>query len=428
VKERGVRFVWLWFVDVVGMLKSVAVPVSELESALEEGVGLDGSAIEGHARGAERDVIAHLDPRSFQLLPWSGESRAARLFCDVRTPQGEPFPGDSRLALCRVLNQAADLGLTLQVGCEVEFFLFADTDGRDGALPVPLDEGAYFDLTVQDAGSDFRRCTIEHLEQMGIPVTASHHEAAPSQHEIHLKHTDALSMADAITTFRLIVKEVARELLVFATFMPKPLDGVSGSGMHVHASLFDGERNVFFPHGEDEGPLGSRGREFLAGVLAHAPDMAAVSNQWVNSYKRLATGLEAPSSIGWTRFGDSGLVRVPSGRPGREESARIELRSPDSAANPYLLFALVLAAGLRGMERGYELGPESDGPSPASGAGPALPADLGEAIALFDESELVRETLGDRLCDWYVANKRAEWDAYCASVTDFDRHHYLRRL
>lgn len=422
VEERGVRFVRLWFVDVVGQLKSLAVPASELEPALLEGVGLDGSAIEANARGSERDVYAWPDPSSFQVLPWTKEPRAARMCCDLRMPDGEPFAGDSRQALCRVLDQAAEAGMTLQVGCEIEFFLFAE-EQEPGRPPAPLDNGGYFDLTVQDVVSDFGRRAIEHLEQVGIPVTASHHEVAPSQHEIHLKHTDALTMADAITTFRIIVKEVARDLGLFATFMPKPLDGLSGSGMHLHLSLYEGSRNLFF--GESGAWPAERGGQFLAGLLAHATETAAVSNQWVNSYKRLAAGMEAPTRVDWTRDGANALVRVPTGRPGQADTARIELRSPDAASNPYLLFAMVLASGLRGIERGYQLGPEAG--ASRSGA-PPLPGDLGEATTLFDRSELARDTLGDRLCDWYVANKRSEWDAYRATVTDFDRDRYLRWL
>jgi glutamine synthetase len=424
VEERDVRFVRLWFVDVVGSLKSIAVPVSELESALLEGVGLDGSAIEAGARGSERDVYAWPDSRSFQVLPWTQRGQVARMCCELRLPDGEPFPGDSRQALCRVLDQAAELGLTLQVGCEIEFFLFAE-DGDPGQRPVPLDNGSYFDLTVQDVVSDFGRRAIEHLEQMGIPVTASHHEVAPSQHEIHLKHTDPLSMADAITTFRIVVKEVARDLGLFATFMPKPLGGLSGSGMHLHLSLYEDETNLLY---DGDGEADPRAGNFLAGVLAHAAETAAVSNQWVNSYKRLAAGMEAPSRVNWTRDGANALVRVPSGRPGRPDSARVELRSPDAAANPYLLFALVLAAGLRGMERGYELSPAVGAGTEGEALGLPLPGDLGEATDLFDRSELARDTLGDRLCDWIVANKRAEWDAYRATVTDFDRDRYLRWL
>lgn len=422
VRERGVRFIRLWFVDVVGLPKSIAIPSTELDAALEEGVGLDGSALEGSARLAERDVIAHPDPRTFQLIPW--RPLVGRMLCDVRLPDGAPFPGDSRHALARVLDQAADLGLTLQIGTELEFFLFADSDDF-GQPPVPLDDGNYFDLTPMDDGSEFRRRTIEHLEQMGIPVNASHHEVAPSQHEIKLSHTDALTMADAVITFRLAVKEVAREMGVYATFMPKPLEDQSGSAMHVHISLFDGERNVFYDE-DPARPLSPVGTAFLAGVLAHAPELTAVTNQWVNSYKRLAGGFEAPEHVSWTRHSRSALVRVPSARPGRERAARIELRSPDAACNPYLCFALVLAAGLRGLERGYQLAAEADGDNPRGAR--ALPGDLHEAISLFEHSELVRETLGDRLCDWYVLNKRREWDAYRRTVTEFERRRYLRLL
>src|SRR5919198_1516370 len=347
VEERGVRFVRLWFVDVLGLLKSFAIPVSEVETALEEGVGIDGSSLEGSVRLRERDVIAHPDPDTFQVLPWRHGSVVARMFCDVRLPDGAPFPGDSRHALRRALAAAADLGYSFQVGPEIEFFLFAEP-GENGDAPVPLDEGAYFDLTPLDAGSDFRRRTIEYVEQMGIPVKASHHEVAPSQHEIQLQHADALSMADAVTTFRLAVKEVAREEGLHATFMPKPLDEHSGSGMHLHLSLFAGDRNAFYADDADR-PLSDLGGSFLAGVLAHAAELSAVTNQWVNSYKRLATGFEAPEHICWTRHGRSALVRVPANRPGKEAAARIELRSPDPACNPYLCFALVLAAGLRGI-------------------------------------------------------------------------------
>jgi glutamine synthetase len=428
VRERGVRFVRLWFVDVLGLLKSFAIPVTELEAALEDGIGLDGSALEGFARLAERDVIAYPDPRTFQLLPWRPGSLVARMMSDIRLPDGTPFAGDSRHALRRVLSQAAELGLTLSVGCELEFFLFEDDKSDDHTRPpVPLDRGAYFDLTPLDDGSDFRRATIDYLEQMGIPVKASHHEVAPSQHEIKLAHTDALSMADAVTTFRLAVKEVAREQGVYATFMPKPLEHESGSGMHVHLSLFEGDRNVFFePDPAHPSPLSETGRAFLAGVLAHAPELTAVTNQWVNSYKRLADGFEAPERVSWSRNSASALVRVPSSRPGREGSARIELRSPDSACNPYLVFALVLAAGLRGIERGYQL-PEETTNDRTPGAA-RLPEDLREAVDLFEASELVHETLGEGLCEWYVRNKRAEWDDYRRTVTEFERRRYLRAL
>jgi glutamine synthetase len=423
VEERGVKFVRLWFIDVLGLLKSLSIPVSELESALDEGVGLDGSSLEGASRLREHDVIAHPDPRTFQIVPWRPDSLVARMFCDVRQPNGEPFGGDSRAALGRVLDQAAGLGYTMQVGCEVEFFVFAPL-GSNGAKPTTLDDGAYFDLTPLDVGSDFRRRTIDYLEQMGIPVKASHHEVAPSQHEIQLAHDDALSMADAVTTFRIAVKEAAHELGAYATFMPKPLEDHPGSGMHIHMSLFEGDRNAFYDPAEDM-PLSPTGRAFLAGVLAHACELSAVTNQWINSYRRLATGFEAPATVSWTRRGAAALVRVPSRRPGRAEGARFELRSPDPACNPYLVLSLLLAAGLRGIERGYELQAES---IDDAAVGKRLPLDLREATDLFEASELVRETLGDRLVDAYVANKRREMADERCTVTEFDRSRYLRLL
>ncbi|GAC1489263.1 MAG: glutamine synthetase family protein [Solirubrobacteraceae bacterium] len=421
-KERGVRYVRIWFVDVLGLLKSVAIPVSELEGALEAGVGIDGSSLEGSARLAERDVIAHPDPTTFQILPWRRVGAVARMFADVCQGDGQPFAADSRHALRRVLGHAAELGFTFLVGCEVEFFLFGQLEGDDP--PRPLDDGAYLDLTTHEVGSDFRRLAIDYLEKMGIPVTTSHHEDGPSQHEIDLQHMDALSMADAVTTFRVTVKEAARGLGAHATFMPQPLEDQPGSGMHVHMSLFSAEGNVF--HSPDpEQALSPLGRSFLAGVLAHGPEFTAVTNQWVNSYKRLAVGHEAPQHVGWTRYGRSGLVRVPSRRPGRDAAARLELRSPDPGCNPYLTFAIVLAAGLRGIERGYELGPE-DAEPPRSPL--PMPADLREATDRFETSELARETFGERLCDWYVLNKRREWSAYSKTVSAFERRRYLGLL
>jgi glutamine synthetase len=425
-EDRGVRFVRLWFVDVLGSLKSMAIPVSELQGALEDGVGVDGSSLEGSVRLAERDVIAHPDPLTFQILPWRPGSLVARMFCEVRTPDGRPFAADSRLALARVVHAAAELGFTFEVGCEVEFFLYAEGDAgppvRD-PLPVALDEGAYFDLTSLDVGSDFRRRTIEYLEQMGIPVKSAHHEVAPSQHEMDLRHTDALSMADGLMTFRLAVKEAARAVGCYATFMPQPVEGQSGSGMHLHMSLSDAEGNVFFT--PDRGQvLSGLGRSFLAGVLAHGPELCAVTNQWVNSYKRLANGYEAPQHVTWTRHGRCAMVRVPSARSNRPSAARIELRSPDPAANPYLVLALVLAAGLRGIERGYELEAETVD-DPGDGAR-RLPDDLSQATDLFERSELARDTLGDRLCEWYVLNKRREWADYRTTVSPFERRRYLR--
>jgi glutamine synthetase len=420
--ERDVRYVRIWFVDVLGLLKSVAIPVSELESALDHGIEIDGSSLEGSARLAERDVIAHPDPTTFQLLPWRRGEGTARMFGDVRFPDDRPFPGDSRHALRRVLAQAAERGLTFLVGCEIEFFLFAQP--HDDGPPRPLDEGAYLDQTALDVGSDFRWLTIEYLEKMGIPINSTHHEDGPSQHEIDLQHMDALSMADAVTTFRVAVKQAARELGAHATFMPQPLENQPGSGMHVHMSLFNAEGNAF--HSPDPSlPLSPLGSAFLAGVLAHGREITAVTNQWVNSYKRLAVGYEAPQHVGWTRHARNGLVRVPSGRPGRMSATRIELRSPDPGCNPYLTFAIVLAAGLRGIERGYELDPEDEEPPYRAGS---LPEDLREATDLFESSELVRETFGERLCEWYVRNKRREWGEFRKTVSAFERRRYLGTL
>ncbi|MBA3302206.1 MAG: glutamine synthetase [Thermoleophilaceae bacterium] len=424
VEERGVRFVRLWFVDVLGLLKSFSIPVSELEGALEEGVGIDGSSLEGNTRMSERDAVAELDPRSFQVLPWRPDSIAARMFCDVRLPDGTPHPGDTRQVLRRALSYAAELGYTLQVGPEIEFFLFQDPGEAAGEEPRPLDHGAYFDLTPQDVTTDFRRKIIDTLEQMGIPVKAAHHELGPSQHELDLTHTDALSMADAITTFRLVVKEVARETGVYATFMPKPLESAAGSGMHLHCSLFKEERNAFWSPDAGE-PLSPTGRAFLAGVLAHAPELTAVSNQWVNSYTRLATGFEAPGHVGWTQHGNPALVRIPSNRPGKESAARLELRSPDPACNPYLVFSLLLAAGLRGIERGYQLPAEANGTIDGLAR---LPSDLREATDALEASELARDTFGEVIVEWFVRNKRREWEDYRRAVTDFDRARLLELL
>ena len=417
-EEHGIRFVRLWFVDVLGLLKSSSIPVSELEVALTEGVGLDGSSLESGTRLFELDAIAHPDPTTFERLPWRPDAAVARMFCDIKLPDGSAAPGDSREALRRQLRRVADLGYTFQVGPEIEFFLFESKLASEA--PVPLDEGSYFDQTPLDDGSDFRRATIQYLEQMGIPIKASHHEVGASQHEMDLKHTDALTMADAITTFRLTVKEVARELGVFASFMPKPVDGLPGSGMHLHLSLLHAESGLDAFYDEDpEQLLSPVGRAFLAGVLRHAPEFTAVTNQWANSYKRLLSGFEAPDTVTWARHSRSALVRVPSNRPGKESAARIELRSPDSACNPYLALALVCAAGLRGLEHGYELQPELDADDVSTL--PRLPGDLGAALELFEASELAREVLGEQLFSWFVRNKRSEWDAYRSTVTDFER-------
>ena len=430
VEERDVRFVRLWFTDVLGFLKSFAIPSEELEVAFEEGVGFDGSAIQGFARVQEADMIAHPDATTFQILPWRPESQGvARMFCDIASPDGSPFEGDPRWVLRRQIQRAQELGFTFYANAEVEFFLFSSSED-----PQPLDHGSYFDLTPQDVGSEFRRHTIHYLEQMGISVHSSHHEVAPSQHEIDLRFADALTMADNIMTFRLAVKEVAQEHGVYATFMPKPLQGEWGSGMHTHMSLFEGDRNAFFDAADDV-HLSKIGRSFIAGILTHAREMTGVTNQWVNSYKRLIPGYEAPVFVVWGRQNRSALVRVPTYKPDKEQSTRIEYRAPDAACNPYLFLAVALAAGLDGIERELELSPEAQDDIYAMSVEErralgieALPDTLEDALELMERSELMAEALGEHVFEWFLRNKREEWEEYKAYVTPFELNRYLPML
>ena len=430
VEERGVRLVRMWFTDVLGQLKSFAISPAELENAFAEGMHFDGSAINGFSRVQEADVLAKPDASTFELLPWTlGEGEnAARMFCDIENVDGSPFAGDPRIVLKRNVQRARDLGFTFMVAPEMEFFYFRD--GDPSRTPQPLDSGGYFDLTMADVTSDLRRRTISMLESMSIPVEYSFHEDSPSQHEIDLRYTDALEMADVVMTFRLLVREIALERGVYATFMPKPLDGVQGSGMHTHLSLFRGDTNVF--HDAETGDLSQTGYQFIAGLLRHAPEITAVTNQLVNSYKRLAFGTEAPPYVTWAHNNRSALVRVPVTKRNKPSSTRIEYRAPDPACNPYLAFSVILAAGLRGIEQGYELPPEASSNlyelTPAEclklGISP-LPGSLGEALDAMERSELVLETLGDHIFEWFLRNKRAEWSAYRARVTPFELERYL---
>ncbi|MDP9395048.1 MAG: glutamine synthetase family protein [Actinomycetota bacterium] len=431
LEERDVRFVRLWFTDVLGFLKSVAVAPAELENAFGEGIGFDGSAIEGFARVYESDMLAKPDPSTFQVLPWRSEAPgSARMFCDILMPDGTPSYADPRYVLKRALARAADLGFTFYLHPEIEFFLFERGAGSDGT-PVPIDAGGYFDHTPHAVGHDFRRSAITMLESMGISVEFSHHEGAPGQQEIDLRYADALTTADNIMTFRLVMKEVALEQGVYASFMPKPFTQHPGSGMHTHLSLFEGDRNAFHEAGAPY-QLSKVGRSFIAGLLHHAAEYTAVTNQWVNSYKRLSFGGEAPAYICWGHNNRSALVRVPMYKPQKGQSTRVEVRSPDSACNPYLAFAVLLAAGLKGVEQGYEL-PEgaednvwelTDAERRALGITP-LPANLSDAIALMESSELVAETLGEHVFDFFLRNKRAEWEEYRRQVTAFERERYL---
>ena len=429
-EEREIRFIRLWFTDILGFLKSFAIPAEELHEALTEGVGFDGSSIDGFARVQEADMVAHPDPSTFQILPWRpGLAGVARMFCDIRTPEGALFEGDPRAVLRRAMSRASDLGLSFYVGPEIEFFLF-----RNSKTPEPLDVGSYFDLTPLDVGSDFRRRVIDYLEQLGVPVKDSHHAIAASQHEVDLRHTDALTMADTVMTFRLAVKEVAQELDVYATFMPKPIQGVDGSSLHTHMSLFEGDRNAFFDP-TDRYYLSKTARSFVAGLLRHAREICAVTNQWVNSYKRLVPGFEAPLYVCWGVSNRSALVRVPLTKPGKESAARIEYRAPDPACNPYLAFALMLTAGLRGIEQEYELPSEAtndiysmtDAERANAGIVP-LPESLPEALAEMQRSDLVREALGEHLFEWFIANKRAEWNEHRSYVSGLELERILPRL
>ena len=427
VEERGIRFIRLWFTDVQGFLKSVSISPSELEVAFEEGMTFDGSAIDGYARVQEADMLARPDAASFQILPWRPDQQVARMFCDIVTPDGAPFEGDPRGVLKRNLQTAADMGFNFYVAPELEFFYFRDS----GPDPQVLDRGGYFDLTPLDNAQEYRRKTINALELMGIPVEHSHHEVAPSQHEIIVRYTDALTMADNIMTFRLTVKEVAMEHDIYATFMPKPLEDFDGSGMHLHLSLFEGDRNAFFEPGSDNG-LSKVGQQFVAGLLTHAAEITAVTNQWVNSYKRLVAGFDAPIWISWARNNQSALVRVPLAKKGKSSSVRVEYRSPDAAANPYLALSAVLAAGLAGIRNGYELPPEVQDDvhaltaSERAAAGVArLPETLADALDRMERSELMAEALGEHVFSWFLRNKRKEWDRYQHHVSRFELETYL---
>ena len=431
IEERDIRFVRLWFTDVLGQLKSVAVAPAELEGAFAEGLGFDGSAIEGFTRVYESDMLAQPDPATFQILPWRGEHHGtARLFCDISMPDGSPSFADPRHVLKRSLTRAAEQGFTFYTHPEVEFYLFRGRP-EPGEHPEPIDSSGYFDHTPHGDEHDFRRAAILMLEAMGISVEFSHHEGGPGQQEIDLRYADALSMADNIMTFRQVVRQVALMNGIYASFMPKPFTEHPGSGMHTHFSLFEGDRNAFYEAGA-EFELSATGRSFIAGLLRHAPEITAVTNQWVNSYKRLWGGDEAPAYICWGHNNRSALVRVPMYKPGKERSARVEYRALDAGANPYLAFAVLLRAGLKGIEDGYELPAEAEDDvwsltneeRRALGIDP-LPQSLAEAITAMERSELVAEALGEHVFEFVLRNKRAEWSLYSRQVTSFERDRML---
>ncbi|WP_132991616.1 type I glutamate--ammonia ligase [Gordonia zhaorongruii] len=432
LEERDIRFVRLWFTDILGYLKSVAIAPAELEGAFAEGIGFDGSAIEGFSRVSEADTVAKPDPSTFQVLPWvsDGKNYSARIFCDIAMPDGTPSWADPRHVLRRQLNKAADLGFTCYVHPEIEFFLLKDNP-FDGTPPVPADGGGYFDQTFHHSAPNFRRHAIDALESMGISVEFSHHEGAPGQQEIDLRYADALSMADNVMTFRYLVKQVAFNDGVRATFMPKPFSEHPGSAMHTHLSLFEGDTNAFHDP-DDPMQLSVVGKQFIAGILEHANEISAVTNQWVNSYKRLIYGDEAPTAATWGRANRSAMVRVPLYTPNKASSRRVEVRSPDSACNPYLTFAVLLAAGLKGVENEYELPEEAEDnvwaltPAERLAMGyKELPGSLADALTEMERSELVAETLGEHVFEYFLRNKWAEWTAYRGRVTPYELENYL---
>ncbi len=429
MEERNVKLIRLWFTDVLGQLKSVAISPVELETAFEEGVHFDGSAIDGFSRVQESDVLAKPDPSTFELMPWADRGSTARMFCDILDHAGHPFEGDPRHVLRRNLERALGDGFSFFIAPEMEFFYFAD--GEPSHAPTLLDSGSYFDLTTSDVASDLRRETISVLETMGIPVEYSFHEDSPSQHEIDLRYTDAMSMADQVMTFRLVVRELALERGRFASFMPKPLAGMQGSGMHLHLSLFDAETNAFHD-ATAESQLSEVGQRFMAGLLVHAREITAVTNQLVNSYKRLVVGYEAPVWVTWAKNNRSALIRVPITRADKPSSTRIEFRSPDPACNPYLAFSVILAAGMEGIRKGYDLPPEATQnifeltADEARNLGvESLPQSLAEALDVMEGSQLVHDALGEHIFEWFLRNKRREWQSYKTHVSQWELERYL---
>jgi glutamine synthetase len=427
VKEKDISFIQFWFTDVLGMLKSFAITPSELEEGLEEGMGFDGSSIQGFARIEESDMIAKPDPTTFQLVPWrSGDRPVARMICDILNPDGTPYEGDPRYVFKRLLEKVADMGYTFYLGPELEYFYFKNNKSTE-----ILDTGGYFDSRPLDLGSNLRRDTIFALQTIGIQVEYSHHEVAPSQHEIDLRYDEGLKMADKTMTYRVVVKEIARQHGVYATFMPKPIFGENGSGMHVHQSLFKGERNAFYDP-NDEYHLSDTAKHYIAGLIHNAPQITAITSQWVNSYKRLVPGYEAPVYVSWARRNRSALIRVPMYKPGKEKATRIEYRSPDPSCNPYLAFAVMLGAGMDGIDRNLDMPDpiEEDifemNPDERKAHGITdLPGNLYSAILEAEKSDLVRDVLGDHIFNKFIENKKIEWDNYRTHISQYEIEKYL---
>lgn len=426
VKEENIQFIEIWFSDVLGFLKSFTITPRELEKAFKEGLGFDGSSVKGYTRIEESDMVAFPEPDTFTILPWRKDVKVARMFATITEPSGKPFDGDPRNVLKNTLKKAKEKGFTYYVGPELEFFYLKSSE-----KPEVLDWGGYFDLIPRDEAIDLRNQTVTMLEEMGIKVEFTHHEVAPSQHEIDFRYQDALTMADIVMTARLVIKEVAYINGVYATFMPKPIYGQNGSGMHVHMSLFKDGRNAFFDS-NDKNHLSKIAKQFISGLLRHAKEITLVTNQWVNSYKRLVPGYEAPVYISWAIRNRSDLIRVPLYKPGKEEATRIEYRAPDPACNPYIAFSALLNAGLEGIEKGYEL-PDpieenvyhmSDEERKARGI-ESLPGSLIEAIEFAEKSEVVRKALGEHVFTNFIENKKIEWNNYRRYVTDYEINTYL---
>jgi len=428
IDENKVKYVRLWFTDILGQLKGMSITRGEIEHVLDDGQGFDGSSIEGFVRIEESDLLAMPDLKTFRILPWSvNDEKVALFICDVLKPDGTPFVGDPRYVLKNVLAKAAEKNWSFFCGPELEYFYFPSKDDV-----TPLDEGGYFDYSTVSVGTRMRKIAASALETMGIPVECTHHEVAPSQHEIDLRYQEALVMADMVMFYRLTVKELAQREGYYATFMPKPIFGENGSGMHVHQSLFSGDRNIFFDPQEAKYHLSAEARYYIGGVFRYVKEICLVLSQWVNSYKRLVPGYEAPAYISWGTRNRSALVRIPEYKPGKEKATRIEVRSPDPACNPYLAFAMMLAAGLKGIEEKIEPPRPEEKDIFAMSAEQrrelnidCLPGSLEEAIREFEKSRLAQQTLGDHIFHSLVANKKVEWDRYRVHVGDYELKKYL---
>ncbi len=430
VQEKNVGFIRIWFTDVLGFLKSFAITPRELEGAFDEGLGFDGSSIRGFTGIEESDVVGWPDASTFQILPWRPKEQAvARMFADITNPDGTPLESDPRYVLKKMIKKAADKGYTFNIGPELEYFYFRNDESTEF-----IEKVGYFDQSSKAVDIDLRRETVLALEGMGIQIEKSHHEVSPSQHEIDMHYADGLTMADWTITYKHVVKAIAQKFNVAATFMPKPVQGINGSGMHCHQSLFEGNKNAFWDP-EDEYHLSKVGKSYIAGLLKYAPEFAIITNPWVNSYKRLVPGYEAPVYLAWARRNRSALVRLPMYKPNKEKATRCELRCPDPSSNPYLAFTVMLGAGLKGIEEGLELPPPVEKnifhlccEERESLNIKEMPGSLLEAIKIAEKSDFLKETIGESVFNYYITNKKSEWDRFRIAVTDWEIKEYLHLL